>query len=101
MPEPTAGARSDIDYSVLGPLLFHSFSIQLIIALLRVTISYRIIELELPVIWLGLVSGAFALLPALLAVQVGRFIDRGNDARAAWIGSTLITSAAMAFWLWP
>ena len=101
MTTPAERVRSDVDYSLLGPLLFHSFSIQLIVALLRVTISYRIIELDLPVVWLGLVSGAFALLPAFLAVQVGRFIDRGNDARAAWIGSALISGATIAFWLWP
>ena len=59
MTTPAERVRSDVDYSLLGPLLFHSFSIQLIVALLRVTISYRIIELDLPVVWLGLVSGAF------------------------------------------
>jgi MFS family permease len=36
-----------------------------------------------------------------LAVQVGRFIDRGHDARAAWIGSALMALPAFGFFLWP
>ena len=97
----TAGSRSDIDHSVLLPLVAHSFSIQLIVALVRVTVSYRIIELDLPIVWLGLISGVFALLPIFLAVSVGRFIDRGNDARAAWIGSALVTLPTFGFYFTP
>ena len=74
---------------------------QLCIAMLRVTTSYRVLELDLPVVWLGLISGTFALLPVFLAVSVGRFIDRGNDARAAWIGSALIVGPAILFYFWP
>ncbi len=90
-----------IDRSVLFPLLFHSFFMQLCIAMLRVTTSYRVLELDLPVVWLGLISGTFALLPVFLAVSVGRFIDRGNDARAAWIGSSLVVGPAILFYFWP
>lgn len=90
-----------IDHSVLMPLLFHSFFIQFIVAMLRVTTSYRVLELGLPVLWLGVISGTFALLPVFLAVSVGRYIDRGNDARAAWIGSALIALPAIGFFLWP
>ncbi|MDB5649000.1 MAG: major facilitator transporter, partial [Hyphomicrobiales bacterium] len=90
-----------IDRSVLIPLLFHSFCMQLIVAMIRVTTSYRVLELDLPVVWLGVISGTFALLPVFLAVTVGRFIDRGNDARAAWIGSACIAFPAIGFYIWP
>ena len=32
------------------------------------------------------------------AVSLGRFIDRGNDSRAAWIGAALVLLAAVALW---
>lgn len=103
MPEPESARRlpNDIDYSVLVPLLCHAFIVQCLVALLRLTVSYRIIEQDMPVVWLGLISGAFALLPVFLAVQVGRFIDRGNDARATWIGSTLVAGPALALYFAP
>ena len=98
---PKAATMGGIDYSLLLPLLCHAFSIQLLTALIRVTTAYRILELDLPVVWLGVVSGTFALLPVFLAVWVGRFIDRGNDARVAWIGSALMFGPAICFYVWP
>ena len=91
----------DIDRSLLLALICHAFLIQFIVAMLRVTTSYRVLELGLPIIWLGVISGTFALLPVFLAVKVGRYIDLGNDALAAWIGSGLIAIAAVGFYLWP
>src|SRR5262249_56051516 len=32
---------------------------------------------------------------------VGRYIDRGHDAHAAWIGSALILIGCVALWAWP
>jgi predicted MFS family arabinose efflux permease len=99
--QPAGPQASDIDASVLIPLICHSFMIQFIVAMLRVTTSYRVLELELPIVWLGVISGTFALLPVFLAVSVGRYIDGGHDARAAWIGSGLITLSAFGFYVWP
>jgi hypothetical protein len=61
----------------------------------------RTIELGLPVVWLGIISAGFAILPIFLALQIGRYIDRGHDAHAAWIGSTIILLACVALWAWP
>jgi predicted MFS family arabinose efflux permease len=91
-----AGKRG-IDFSVLVPLLLYSTLIQTIYAIVRVTTSYRAIELDLPVIWLGVISATFAIAPTLLAVWVGRFLDRGHDARAAWIGSGILILACAGF----
>ena len=52
-----------INYQLLTALLCHTFVVQFVVALLRLSTTYRILELELPVIWLGVISGAFALLP--------------------------------------
>ncbi len=91
------GRRSDIDYRLLVPLLIHSAIIQTIYAIIRVTTLYRAVELHLPVIWLGVISAAFAILPMFLAVQVGRLLDRGHDARAAWIGSAVFALSCAGF----
>ena len=67
---------------------------------MRVTISYRAVELGLSVVWLGVITAVFAVLPMVFAVKVGRFIDRGNDARTAWIGGGLMVVACAGFALW-
>jgi MFS family permease len=90
----------DIDWRLLGPLLANAFMVHAVIGIIRVTTSYRTIELELPIVWLGVISASFALLPVFSAVALGRFIDRGNDARAAWIGAALILVSAVGFWAW-
>ena len=58
------------------------------------------LELNLSIAWLGLIAAAFAILPIFIAVQVGRYIDRGHDARTAWIGAGLflLSCVGLAFW---
>jgi predicted MFS family arabinose efflux permease len=94
------GRKFDTNYRLLVPLVLHAGIVQAIYALMRVTTSYRAIELDLPVVWLGIISATFALLPIFLAVSVGRYIDRGNDAQAAWIGSGLLAVACAGFRFW-
>jgi len=88
---------TDIDYRLLVPLVLNSAIIQAVYAIERVTTSYRAVELNLPVIWLGVISAAFAILPIFVAVWVGRFMDRGNDAPACWIGAGLLVVACAGF----
>jgi MFS family permease len=97
---PARAAAPDIDWRLLGPLLANAFMVHTVIGIIRVTTSYRTIELDLPVLWLGVISAGFALLPVFSAVALGRFIDRGNDSQAAWIGTALILLAAAGFWAW-
>jgi predicted MFS family arabinose efflux permease len=91
---------SNVDYRLLVPLLLLSAIIQTVYAIARVTTSYRAIELNLPVVWLGVISATFAILPMFLAVWVGRLLDRGRDAQAAWIGSGLLVFACAGFLFW-
>jgi hypothetical protein len=79
------------------PLLLNVAIIQAVYAIVRVTTSYRAIELKLPVIWLGIISATFAILPIIFAVQVGRYLDRGKDAQAAWLGASLLVLACAGF----
>ncbi|HEY6259040.1 MAG TPA: MFS transporter [Xanthobacteraceae bacterium] len=97
---PARADTPDIDWPLLVPLLANAVMVQMVIGILRVTTSYRTIELGLPVLWLGVISASFALLPVFSAVALGRFIDRGNDSQAAWIGTGLILIAAVGLWAW-
>src|SRR5258708_19882247 len=101
--EPSArvAPESDIDYRLLIPFLAHVMLIQTLILIVRITTSYRAIELGLPVVWLGIIATGFAIIPVFTALRVGRWIDRGNDARAAWLGSALVLVACIGFWVWP
>src|SRR5258708_2578985 len=93
-------APPDIDWKLLAPLLANAFMVHTVIGIIRVTTSYRTIELDLPVLWLGVISAGFALLPIFSAVALGRFIDRGNDSQAAWIGAALVLISVAGFWAW-
>jgi MFS family permease len=101
--EPSARLppKGDIDYRLLIPFLAHVTLIQTLTLIIRITTSYRAIELGLPVLWLGIIATGFAIIPVFTALQVGRWIDRGNDARAAWLGSALVFTACIGFWAWP
>ncbi len=101
--EPSArrAPTGDIDYRLLIPFLAHVTLIQTLSLIIRITTSYRAIELGLPVLWLGIIAAGFAIIPVFTALQVGRWIDRGNDARATWLGSALIFTACIGFWAWP
>jgi MFS family permease len=101
--EPSARVppEGDIDYRLIIPFLTHVTLVQTLILVIRITTSYRAIELGLPVIWLGIIATGFAIIPVFTALQVGRWIDRGNDARAAWLGSALVFTACISFWAWP
>lgn len=94
-------AGSQTDYRFVAALLTTAFVEQVVISIMRVTTSYRAVELGLSVVWLGVITAAFAILPIMLAVQIGRFIDRGNDARTAWIGTGLLIVACTGFALAP
>src|SRR3954447_9961472 len=101
--EPSARVvpGSDLDYRLLIPFLVHVTLTQTLILIIRITTSYRAIELGLPVFWLGIIATGFAIIPVFSAVRLGRWIDLGNDAKAIWIGNVLIVVACIGFWLWP
>jgi MFS family permease len=88
---------SDSDLRLLVPLLVSTMLVQMVTALIRVTISYRAVELNLSIVWLGLIAATFAIFPILMAVRVGRFIDRGYDAQTAWTGAAIFLVAAAGF----
>ena len=98
--QQTTGDR-DFDWRLLAPLIAHVIFTHVVVAVVRVSTSYRSVELELNVVWLGAISAAFAILPIFVALKVGRFIDRGYDAHSAWIGGVMMLVASICLWLWP
>jgi MFS family permease len=100
-PKPSESPTRDIDYGLLLPFVAHVVLLQTMILIVRVTTSYRALELGLPVFWLGVIAAGFAIIPVFSAVKLGRWIDRGYDAQAIRIGNVLILAACIGFWLWP
>ncbi len=82
------------------PLLASTALIQVATALVRVTISYRAVELNLSIVFLGLIAATFAIFPIMIAVRIGRFIDTGRDAETNWVGSAIFALACGSFALW-
>lgn len=95
------GGDHDIDFGLLLPLLINSLLVQTIVPLVRVGTSYRVIELGLPVIWIGAIAASFALLPVLFAIPFGRIIDRGYDSRAAQVGAVFLMVGSLVLWFFP
>jgi MFS family permease len=68
-------------------VLATAFLQQVTVMIIRVTATYRADELGLSVFWVGLLATSFSLLPLPLTVAIGRYVDRGNDAKAVWLCS--------------
>lgn len=89
-----------MNYRFILPLLTTAVLEQTVVTIVRVTTSYRAVELGLSVVWLGVISAVIAFLPLLLAVKVGRYIDQGNEAKTAAIGAGLLCVSCGGFALW-
>jgi len=83
-------SKSGVNHALLWTLMAHGVLVQVTTGMVRITTSYRIVELNLDVIWYGVIPATFALFPIFLAVSVGRYIDRNHDAHAAMIGSGMM-----------
>jgi hypothetical protein len=86
---------------LLFAIISTAFVEQIVITVARVATTYRAIELDLSVVWLGIITAAYALLPVAIGVPIGRFIDRGYDAVTTWIGAGLLIVACVGFVLMP
>ena len=99
---PFGVARSPGMYNrLLFAIVTTAFVEQIVITIARVATTYRAVELGLSVVWLGIITAAYALLPIAIGVPIGRFIDRGYDAVTTWIGAGLLIVACAGFVLFP
>ncbi|SEG91580.1 Predicted arabinose efflux permease, MFS family [Nonomuraea solani] len=78
-------------------LLAHSVGTQVVTFVLRPTMSYRAIELDVPAALLGVLGASFAIAPLLLALPAGHAADRYGERRMAVAGALLLTAAGAAF----
>jgi MFS family permease len=90
-----------MNYRFVLPLLATAVLEQTVVSIVRVTTTYRAVELGLSIIWLGVISAAIAILPLILAVSVGRYIDRGYLLPTARLGAGLLCVACAGFAVWP
>lgn len=88
-------------HRLLFAILSTAFIEQTVVSIVRVTTTYRVVELGLSVVWLGIITAVYAVLPIIVGVPVGRFIDRGHDATTIWIGSGLLLIASAGLALFP
>src|SRR3984885_6468689 len=90
-----------MNYRLLFAILSTAFVEQAVITIVRITTTYRALELDLSVIWIGIITAVYAVLPIGIGVPVGRFIDRGYDAATTWIGGGLLVVGCAGFVLLP
>lgn len=62
---------------------------------LRPMVSYQALNFDADAVLVGLVGSAFAVAPLIIAIPVGRVIDRGLAGRAIFLGSALSVIAGL------
>ena len=103
--EPSAPAtlKSGVDYRLLVPFLSHVILAQMLILVVRITTSYRTIELGLPIVWLGIIATGFAfLMPASESIHfiVTQFISC-RKRLYSYLSGVAICQRQQYHWLWP
>jgi MFS family permease len=96
--ESAAPAKGELNLSLFLALMANTVAVNLVVSLVRVTTSYRAIELDVSVLWISIIAAGFSLVPIFAAVPLGRFIDRGHDALSAWIGAFLMLISSAGIW---
>lgn len=76
-------------------LLAASCLAQIVVPLARIGTSYRATELKLSESQILVLSSAFSLLPAFLAVYMGRYNDRHGNGRASLAGALLMVISCL------
>ena len=77
-------------------VLLNSLLIQAGIYVVRPIITYKSVELGADAALVGLIGATFALAPLVLAIQVGRFVDKGRAGLAMMLGSLLLVATTTA-----
>lgn len=90
-----------LDRCWFAGLLGHAFLLQAIIIVLRIATTYEAVSIGLDVVMIGLIGGAFGILPAIIALHTGRYIDRFGERVVLAAGSLAALAASVGFWLAP
>jgi MFS family permease len=81
----------------LAFLLVHTVLVQLAAFVLRPASTYRALELDVPAVWLGVLSACFAVAPLILALPSGQAVDRFGERRVMLVGAALVAVACATF----
>jgi len=101
--EPVSGPAAAATSPAPGPDWGRAFVLQLAVAFFNVTavhasrptVTYRALELGGTTLDIGLIQSAFSIMPTILAVAIGRLVDRtGERAYLAW-AMAIMTGASM------
>ena len=92
---------NDIDYRLIVPLFLHCLILQAMLPLVRGGTTYRAIETDISVVWIGVIGASFSLLPIALAIPFGKLMDRGHDARSAQVGAVFMFAGALVLYFTP
>lgn len=82
-------------------LLLHAVTVQAVGFTVRPVATYQALDLGVPVALLGLLSASYALAPLLLALPVGRAVDRWGPRLPMVLGGVLLLAATASTWLAP
>ena len=77
-------------------VLLNSLLIQAGIYVVRPIVTYKSVELGADAALVGLIGAAFSIAPLLLAIQVGRFVDRGRAGLVILLGSIILVLTTFA-----
>lgn len=81
------------------PLLAAACLAQITVPLARIAASYRATDLDFSPSQILIMSSAFSVLPAILAVSIGRYNDlHGNGHSAVWGAALVLLACLMLFW---
>lgn len=80
----------------LLPVLLNSGFLQGAVYVVRPMVTYKSVDLGADPWLVGLVGATFALAPLIFAIQIGRWIDRGNAGRALFFGTLVSLSATIS-----
>lgn len=83
----------------LLPILLNSAFLQGAVYVVRPMVTYKAVDLGADAWLVGIVGATFALAPLIFAIQIGRWVDRGNSGRALVYGSlvSLIATVLLVF----
>lgn len=73
--------------------------VQAVTFVLRPTVIYRAIELDVAASWLGAIGASFAVVPLVLAVPIGHLTDRYGEKSLMVAGAMMIVAATLCLTL--
>lgn len=76
-------------------VLLNSLLIQGATYIVRPMVTYRMVEFGADAALVGFIGALYALAPLLLAIQLGRWVDRGPDGTAMFLGGAVATIATI------